>query len=95
MLFISVNVDILTLSVSIPEVFKSIRNSLVSYFNCLCVFVFISKFTMCFIVCLKMLLIPVLFLSFPLSFRRFDRIRLPRIDVSKGFGNVGLLNILV
>lgn len=43
MLFISVNVDILTLSVSIPEVFKSIRNSLVSYFNCLyvCVFLFL------------------------------------------------------
>ena len=39
--------------------------------------------------------VTVLFLSFPLSFRKFDRILLPRIDVSKGFGNIGLLNILV
>ena len=46
MLFISVNVDILTLSVSIPEVFKNIRNILVSYFNslyvCVVLFLFLN-----------------------------------------------------
>lgn len=43
MLFISANVDILTPSVSIPEVFKNTRNILVSYFNSLyvCVFLFL------------------------------------------------------